>query len=272
MDAFLNSLEKKFGRFTIHGLTNKLLILKGVVVALTLFNGGRFIADSINNKVISDLITVCLYPPRFMGKGFDFLWLFFAFYIFYLCGNSLEKLWGSFRFNLFVFSYFVIAFCFSQITGIRALPDDFLYLSTFMAFAIFFPNVEFLIFFVLPVKVKWLGIISAIAYLLFNVISFSYPFVHTPPLPIAEIESRVLLYKILSVLMMLNVLSIFLYRYFSVAKHKQRAKSFQKKVEVPKGQAFHTCSECGITDIDDPELEFRVSAEDGRDYCEKHWK
>ena len=262
MNAFLDSLEQKFGRFSIHGLTNKLLILKGVVVFIALFRP-QALTDLVLGKLIpfkpiTDFLVLLCFPPQTIGGGLDIIWVFFAFYIFFMCGNSLERLWGTFRFNLFIFSYLVLTFCFIQIFPVQpsVYAQDLVYLTTFMAFAIFFPNIEFLIFFVLPVKVKWLGCISAAFYTLAHIVA----------------SERTFFDRTFAILAVMNVLVIFLYRRFYNVKHSQRAKSFQKKVEVPKGQAFHTCSECGITDLDDPELEFRVSAVDGRDYCEKHYK
>ena len=262
MDAFLNSLEKKFGRFQIHGLANKLLILKGML-ALVIMLRSSVANDLLTGRLIpfkplNDLVVLFFFPPRTVSGGFDIIWVFFAFYIFFLCGNSLEKLWGGFRFNLFIFSYLVLTFCFLQIFPVNPLvyAQDLIYLVSFLAFAIYFPNIEFLIFFVLPVKVKWLGCLMAAAYTL---TSFTG-------------EGRSFFDKGFAFVAVLNVLVIFLYNYFYTVKTTQRTKAFKKKVEQPKNRAFHTCAECGITDLDDPELEFRVSADDGRDYCINHSK
>ena len=262
MEAFLNSLERKFGRFAIQGLTTKLLILKGMMVLVAL--GRPAILDDLVNyrlvptKPLTDLVVLVCFPPQTIGGGFDIIWVFFAFYILFLCGKSLEQLWGNFRFNLFVFSYVVLTFCFVQVLSVNPVvyAQDLIYLNCFLAFAIFFPNIEFLIFFVLPVKVKWLGWVSVALYTLSNIMRDGLTFFD----------------RAFAVIAVLNVIVIFLYRYFYAAKNAQRVREFQKKVEVPKSKSFHVCAECGITDLDDPEMEFRVSAEDGKDYCINHIK
>ena len=89
------------------------------------------------------------------------LWLFFSFYIFYMIGNSLEQHWGTFRFNLFVLCGYLLTVLMAFVSPGAIITNTYFLGSVFLAFATLFPNIEFRLFFVLPVKVKWLGWLTA---------------------------------------------------------------------------------------------------------------
>src|SRR5262249_48935520 len=93
--------------------------------------------------------------------------LFFAFffwYFLYLMGTALEHHWGTFRFNVsLVIGYLAPV---GSAFAVPALPatNGFLYGSLFLAFAYLYPDYEILLFFILPVKVKWLALLTWIGY------------------------------------------------------------------------------------------------------------
>lgn len=85
-------------------------------------------------------------------------------YLYYVIGNSLEQHWGSFRFNVYYLVGMLGAVISCMLTGVAG--NSALNLSLFFAFAALYPEMQFLLFFVIPVKVKWLGAIAAVMYLL----------------------------------------------------------------------------------------------------------
>lgn len=267
MDKFLNTLEQRFGKWAIQDLTKKLVILKVMifVIVLVIFEGDpvRYINTlqslSIGNvHIFGDLLASLCTPPVLSMNGLNLIFLYFALMIFLMAGRAIEASWGTFRFNLFILAYTLIymsIFTFFRISfDVPPIPVDHLYISLFLCFATLFPNIEFLIFFVLPVKVKFLAWILGL-FLLFGI--FQEPIVfkkvlHSLPL---------LHYGIFALPMLLKR-----------QHHKKRARDFEKKIDPVKRQGFfHECSECGINDNVDPDMEFRVG-EDGKDYCIKHIK
>ena len=111
--------------------------------------------------------------------GFIVSILFFAIQVnlFFLFGRSLEQAWGTFRFNMyFISGWFlniVAAFIlYGTLHSVQYLSGfQYIYWSMFFAFATINPNMEFLFWFVIPIKVKWLAILDAV-YLLYNVFQY----------------------------------------------------------------------------------------------------
>lgn len=92
--------------------------------------------------------------------------LFFALgvYLLYFIGSSLERAWGSFKFDVYFLAGVVSAWVACLITGWGGTSA--LTMSLFFAFAYLYPNVELLLFFFIPVKVKWLGYIAGAFYVI----------------------------------------------------------------------------------------------------------
>lgn len=102
----------------------------------------------------------------FIPSGDNILWAILMMYFYWVIGRALEKEFGAFRFNLFYFLGAVLALIAGFITGYTT--NSYLNLSLFLAFAIFYPNFEVRLFFILPIKVKYMAIVYAI------VIGFSF--------------------------------------------------------------------------------------------------
>ncbi len=102
----------------------------------------------------------------FIPSGDNILWAILMMYFYWVIGRALEKEFGAFRFNLFYFLGAALALIAGFITGYTT--NSYLNLSLFLAFAIFYPNFEVRLFFILPIKVKYMAIVYAI------VIGFSF--------------------------------------------------------------------------------------------------
>lgn len=103
-------------------------------------------------------VTFIIYPP-----SSSIMFVVFTLYFYWLVGTYLENYWGSFKFNLFYFCGMFGTMLAGLITGYAT--NHYINLSLFLAFAITYPNFEFLIFFILPVKAKWLALIDGLLYL-----------------------------------------------------------------------------------------------------------
>ncbi|EDM27684.1 aspartate 1-decarboxylase precursor [Lentisphaera araneosa HTCC2155] len=274
MNTFLNKLENKFGHLAIPDLTKKLLILKVIVFASIqlIFQGNpNTYASTLeriqvaNIHIIGDLIGALCTPPVQTMQGWNIIWLFFALSIFLMAGRGLEQVWGKFRYNLYILFYALLYL--AIFTGIRffsravPFPEDLLYAGVFMAFATKFPDVEIMVMFVIPVKIKYLGFIAG-----FFVAFMAFSALNSPQLSPFAARAVALIYFI----PLLHYAAFVLPYLYSDASLKKRSKQFQKQLDPNQGRAtFHKCSTCGITENEDPDMIFRVG-DDGDDYCDKH--
>ena len=255
---FLDKLERKFGRFAIKGLIKHIVFITVGVYILQLVMG--------ENNIIKYL---SFYPRLFFQGEYwriiSFLFipptlnpffLFFAMYLLYIFGTALEQKWGSFKFNL----YYFVGWAGTAIAGLvsgSAVGPYFLNLSIMLAFALLYPNFEMRLFFVLPVKIKYLAWISW-GFIIINIIIS----------PLAM--------KVSAIVSIANYLLFFwkdIFLEMKLIKHRHTPKS-KFNVIKPSKSTYHKCTECGITEKDDPEMEFRYCSLCNGDYeyCMKHLK
>ena len=76
-------------------------------------------------------------------------------YFYWLIGSGLEREWGSFRFNVFYLCGAIGTIISGLITGY--VGNTYLNFSLFLAFALLYPDFQVMLFFILPVKMKWLA-------------------------------------------------------------------------------------------------------------------
>lgn len=176
LNKMLNKLERKFGRFAIPHLMS--IILVGMIVIfcadyLMMYNpnieqndgaavSGLFSFDLAQIKAgqVWRLITFVFLPPPT-----SLLFAVFTFYFVWLIGIGLETQWGSFKFNVYYLTGVIGTIIAGCITG--HATNAFLNLSMFLAFALFNPNFELLLFFFIPVRIKWLALLDAFGLLIF---------------------------------------------------------------------------------------------------------
>ena len=154
---WLNQIERKMGRHYIPNLMKYLCFaMLGVFVLeyLPLKNSAwlllYFNRDLIMQGQVWRLITFIFFPPT--GS---LLWILFSLYFYYFLGTSLENHWGGARFNI----YYGLGVIGNIISGFLTgfATNTYLNTSLLLAFAVLYPNMEFTLFFFLPVKVKWIG-------------------------------------------------------------------------------------------------------------------
>ncbi|MEG0615035.1 MAG: rhomboid family intramembrane serine protease [Oscillospiraceae bacterium] len=159
---WIDKLDRKIGRFSIPNLM--LIVSTGMFVVYLfsmLFPEKNLMSyltlnmAAVANGEIWRLLTFIILPPQS-----SIFFILFALYFYVIIGSSLEKEWGSFKFNVFYLFGIVGTIVAALISG--GSDNIFLNLSLFLAFAILFPNHEILLFFILPIKVKYLAILDAI--------------------------------------------------------------------------------------------------------------
>ena len=170
LNQYLEKLERKFGRFAISNLMLYIVLGMGVFavadVILTtnpdnnvfLLDMIRFDKEKIMHGEVWRVISFVLEPPEL-----NMIFLAFALYFYWMMGSALEQAWGSFRFNIFYFSGVIGCIIAGFILG--SATNYYLYISLFIAFAILYPDEQIMLFFFIPIKVKWLGLFSILSLL-----------------------------------------------------------------------------------------------------------
>lgn len=174
-NQLMNTLERKYGRYAIDNLMKIIVVGMGLVYAVDLISApmnrgvgtlSQFLAFSrplILRGQIWRLITFIFVPPASSP-----LFILITLYFYWLIGQYLEQYWGAFRFNVYYLCGMLGAIIAGFITGYST--NYYLNLSLFLAFATFQPDLEVLLFFILPVKIKWLALVAlaSLTYMLFT--------------------------------------------------------------------------------------------------------
>lgn len=178
---WIDKLERKFGRFGVENLTMYVIICYVVGYFLAYFNPSLLSLLSLEPALILRgqiwrIITWVIYPPSMSNV----LWFVIAIVFFYYpIGTSLERTWGSFRYTLYIFSgilFSVIgAFILYFITGAYGIGSLFntyyISLSVFLAYALSYPDMQILLWFVIPIKMKWMAIVYGVM-VLYDMITY----------------------------------------------------------------------------------------------------
>ena len=205
------------------------------------------------------LVTFALYPPS-MG-----ILAFIAFYFYYMIGTTLEQYWGTAQFNIYFFSGIILTvlygFLMYFITGLSFnLTAQYVYLSMFFSFAVLFPDMQVLLFYFIPIKIKYLAYVDAAMFLI-GVLTGSFP---ANLLPVVAVINFLIfcggdLMRSMPKRPSANTINF--------RKESQRIRR-EQQAELYK----HKCSVCGRTDKDHPELEFRYCSrcEGYHCFCQEH--
>ena len=162
MNNWLNKLERKYGRFGIPNLTNILVAGQILVFAIELFIDRTITAWVGLNRFfllqgqIWRAITFVFIP----FSGGSILSVVLGIYFTWFVGTALEKEWGDFRYTLYFLLGMVGTVLACLLTGVTASTYC-LSLSLLLAFAMLYPEVQLLLFFVIPIRVKYFGFFAA---------------------------------------------------------------------------------------------------------------
>ncbi|MBE6052926.1 MAG: rhomboid family intramembrane serine protease [Clostridium sartagoforme] len=254
---WLNKLQRKIGKFYIRNLM--LIIISGTVLVygftmlsgeFTLVNNISLVPSKVMQGEVWRLVTFIFVP-----QSFSIISFIFSMYFYYLAGTGLEHEWGEFKFNFYYFIGVIATIVVSMVTGATA-TGEFINLSLFLAFAKIYPNYQVLLFYIIPIKVKYLAI--------FNWVIIGYNFIFA--------ESMAA--RILTLVPLINFFIFFgkdiVTGTKSGAVNYRRQQKF--KSQVKEREIFHKCEICGVTEKDDPKMEFRYCSKcSGKKcYCENH--
>ena len=295
----MNNLERRFGKYAIRNLSLALILCYAFGYMIRMVNSGFLNYLTLDpwrivHGQIWRVITWVIIPPDSSNLFFTLIMLFF----YYSIGTALERTWGTWQYNVYIFSgiLFTVAGSFVMLAvayvldgGMIAMAGEELYfrmaatafstyyinMSIFLAYAVTYPDMQVLFMFFIPLKVKYLGIL----YLVILGIDF--------------IQANYVV-KIAIAASLLNFALLWIrsrnWRRISPSEVKRRRdfrRSYEEgmrersargadgaaaRMRPGSAQAIHRCAVCGRTELDDPSLEFRYCSkcEGNYEYCQDH--
>lgn len=276
----MSKFERKFGRYAIKNISLVLILCYAVGYLIYRINPLFLSYLSLNPYAILHgqiwrVVTWIIVPPDTSNLFFVLIMLYF----YYSIGTTLERTWGTYRYNVYLLlgmlftvlgSFLLMAYCYlfdgttlmvlggrTYFAGIsQAFSTYYVNMSIFLAFAATFPESQVLLMFIIPIRVKWLGI----AYGVLLALDF-------------------VLGGVLTKFVIAASLMNFAVFWFTSKNHihmsprqVKRRKEFKREVRKNTGVTKHKCAICGRTEQDSPELEFRFCSkcEGNYEYCQEH--
>lgn len=310
----MSDLERKFGKYAIRDLSLKLVILYAIGYAIQMLNSGVLYHLTLDPYAIIHgqvwrLVSWLLIPPNTGNIFFTLIMLFF----YYSIGTSLERVWGTWQYNVFIltgigltiasaFVFMGVSFLTGGTGGMltqmgaevyfsylsAAFSTYYINVGIFFAYALTFPDAVVLMFFIIPMKVKWLGVLD-VAYLV-------YEFVVSPGPSRYAIAATFINIAILYFRFKAPVRMRPSYRMQSRGRSNGAGGLFGSRGTSGSGlfgnrgtagagsrpspgtrntggdRIIHRCAICGRTQQDSPDLEFRFCSkcEGNYEYCQDH--
>lgn len=275
----MSKFEKKFGKYAIPNLTLIIIMCYVVGYVIGLVNS-TFLSYltldpyQILHGQVWRLVTWVIVPPDSLD-----LFTIIMLYFYYSLGTVLERTWGTYRYNVYIFSGMLftvigsfLCMGYVYLTNMQALATPeiaeyifalgcqqfstyYINLSIFLAFAATYPDMQVLLMFVIPVKMKWMGILDAVL-MTFNFI----------------MGGTFTKFAIVASLLNFIVFYITSRRIIVSPKQMKRRTEFKQQVRKSAVVTKHKCAICGRTDEDDPTLEFRFCSKcnGNYEYCQNH--
>ena len=271
---WLDKLERKFGRYAISNLTVYLLagyVIGEAIIYLMPDLLGWIVLEPalILRGQVWRIISWVLVPPTTRPISLLFLIL-----LYYSLGTALERTWGAFRYNIYIFSgiLFTVVAVFAlygilyaiygmelPLSAVGLVSTNYITMSIFLAFAAISPDMEVMLYFILPIKMKWMALVYVVMALYYFIAG--------------GIVNRVAIAASL-----LNFVIFFLssrnMRRFGPREQarKARFKRQSRPHMTYANGARHRCAVCGRTELDDPNLEFRFCSKckGNYEYCQDH--
>jgi hypothetical protein len=254
--SLLMRLENKYQHLAIPQLTLFLVIGQAIFFVIqTQYPETSLLMALVPAEVLSGELWR-LFSFVFIPPSTNLIFALIGLYFFYFMGTGLENKWGPFRYNLYLLlgylSTVIASFFFLGTPANNVFFEG----SVLLAFAFCFPNFEFLLFFIIPCRMKWLGWLTGVFFIGMLIIG---------PWP----------QKLQIVASFVPFLLFFGRDIFAMARSgRDRMKHKMKYVEVKPAKAgdpeagspFHHCAECDKTDISHPKMDFRYC-----DECEGHF-
>ncbi len=297
----LNKLEKKIGKYAIPNLMKYLII--GYII-------GYVLVYILQESTGTDFLSLMALEPYYIiyrlqlwriftwvmvPDGYSLFFFLIMLFIYYQFGNALERTWGTFRFNLYIIGgvlftvigafilYAVKCYVdgspFQSVDGYFSM--QYINLSIFLAFAVTYPTMKVLLYFIIPVPMWVMSLVYAaiIAYSLYinswagrvaiisSLLNFIIFFLSTRNYKRLDPKERARKQQ-------------FRRAYQQGAQQYQRrqqqyersAQMYATGAQQSKVITRHRCAICGKTELSNPEMEFRFCSKcnGNYEYCSDH--
>ena len=261
----LDSAERRFGKWAIPGIIRYIAILQGLTYVLVAGFEDYFDKLIFNKTLILKgevwrLVTYLFTPPGNlipgMGTG-NFLIVLLVIMFMFMINDGLEQAWGSFRLNVYLIATMLLMTVAVFVLNAPFDPGMIVFASLLFAFACYYPNHQILFMLFIPMKIKYLALLTAgmIIFTLLMLLSVG----RWPDFLVVLIG-------------LLPFFRVFAPSFIEgrrlAAKNAVRRQRFESGMPDA-DEAFHRCAKCDITEMTDPDREFRIAA-DGEEYCDQH--
>jgi len=265
--SFLSQFERRFGKYAISNLTASIVICQVACYLMQLLGDPEFVTwltltpEAIRAGEVWRFFTFLCVPP-----ALNEIFAIFYFWLFYVWGRALEQEVGDFKYNVYLLIGYIATVGVALIASPFAEPgfvladSAFITTSVFLAFAYVFPDFELLLFLVLPVKIKWLALLTWFGCGL----GFLAGLTHFSQGGWLQ-----------CLLILASVCNFFLFfgRDLFQKAHLSRRKATRNVLETQRRkEPRHRCAICGVTDHMDPKMDFRycTQCEGTPGYCTEH--
>lgn len=210
------------------------------------------------------LFSWIIVPSAFANTGLNVFLFFIELMVLWIMGQALENHWGSRIFTLYVLVGMVAGWVAPLAFDMPLDSSGLLTASIFFAFAYEFPDFEFLMFFILPVKVKWLALLVWAFGIVWFLGALALAFGGGVSIELDDGTVKLIRWG-MPVMLAMGVANFFSFFGWSIAtRTRGKVKRANMRAEAAKAEREprHKCSVCGVTDFHDPELDFRYLAAD----------
>lgn len=246
-------MKNKIGNLAINNIT--VIIIVGQVFTYLAINAGfiNYSNLSINYNLITSgefwrVITFLFIPPATSP-----IWSVLSWYILYLMGSNLEHYWGAKHYNLYILVAVVLTNITALLFNLSVGTNYYFQSSIFLAFAFLNPDFQVRLFFILPVKIKWIAIATWVLYLWTFIFGSS--------------GARLLLIASFT-----NFAIFFSKDIYHKIRYRGNRIKHKIEKEVTKNRPLHECAICRVNDINSPYMDFRYCSGCSPEqcYCEDH--
>jgi len=247
----LDYFERRFGNLAIPNLT--LYFIGGQVLTFILMISSPaweklfYLQGSLVVKGEWWRMVTMLFTPLSLSP----VWAAFTWYLYYLYGTGLEREWGPFRYNVYLVIIYLATLGASFLFPAVPLTNVYIYASVFLAFAYLYPDFTLLMFFFIPVKIKWLAALTWIG-LAVNLI-------------LGSLSDRILI--VLSIANFLLFFGADVWRYML---DRARYTAHKTGTHLDDIKAYMICVACGATEKDHKIFYYCHTCIPDRCYCEDH--
>lgn len=246
-------MKNKLSKLVINNLT--IVIIGGQILTYLAINAGYISYShlSLNYSLITSgefwrIISFLFIPPTSSP-----VWSIISWYILYLMGSNLEHYWGASHYNLYILLAVILTNVTALLFNLSVGTNYYLQSSIFLAFAFLNPNFQVRLFFIIPVKIKWIAMATWVLYLWALLFGSNGA-------------------KLLLVASLTNFLIFFMKDIYYKIKYRGNSLKHKIEKEVIKKRPTHTCVTCSKNDIEFPYLDFRYCSlcKPEKCYCEDH--